>query len=46
MDALAARWPVNVWPAIDMYFGGVHAVSPTGASGDPRRDGSAQVTPV
>jgi len=40
IDALRARWPVNVWPAIDMYFGGVHAVSPTGASGDPRRDGA------
>jgi gamma-glutamyltranspeptidase/glutathione hydrolase len=46
IEALAARWPVNVWPVIDMYFGGVHAVSPTGAAGDPRRDGAAQVTPV
>ena len=46
IDALAARWPVNVWPELDMYFGGVHAVSSTGASGDPRRDGSAHVTPV
>jgi gamma-glutamyltranspeptidase/glutathione hydrolase len=50
VDALSARWPVNVWPEPDIYFGGVHAVVPGpdgGAGGDPRRDGAtAQVTPV
>jgi gamma-glutamyltranspeptidase/glutathione hydrolase len=50
VDALTARWPVNTWPELDIYFGGVHAVTPGldgGAAGDPRRDGAAaQVTPV
>jgi gamma-glutamyltranspeptidase/glutathione hydrolase len=43
--ALGKRWPVNRWPARDVYFGGVHAVAPlsghTGA--DPRRGGSSAV---
>ncbi len=40
--ALRRQWPVNVWPAQNMYFGGVHAVAPgSGAAGDPRRGGSA-----
>ena len=38
-EALAARWPVNEWEAPDLYFGGVHAVAPGEAAGDPRRDG-------
>ncbi len=42
--ALRQRWPVNLWPVRDVYFGGVHAVSPWGESaGDPRRGGSAVV---
>ncbi len=44
LKALQQRWPVNPWPARDIYFGGVHAVSPQGESaGDPRRGGSAVV---
>lgn len=40
--ALAKIWPVNVWSAKDMYFGGVHAVIPGKAgAGDPRRGGAA-----
>lgn len=40
---LAQRWPVNAWPESNMYFGGVHAVSPSAgqAAGDPRRGGFA-----
>ena len=31
---------VNIWPGIDVYFGGVHAVEPGGSGvGDPRRGG-------
>nr|WP_231127431.1 gamma-glutamyltransferase [Motilibacter aurantiacus] len=46
--ALAGRWPVNTWPARDLYFGGVHAVSagPDGtvaAVGDDRRGGAGVV---
>lgn len=41
VEALAARWPVRRWAARDLYFGGVHAVAPGGASGDPRRGGAA-----
>jgi gamma-glutamyltranspeptidase / glutathione hydrolase len=37
---LARERPVNVWQVSDLYFGGVHAVSPDGSSaGDPRRGG-------
>ena len=44
LAALQARWPVNRWPVQDIYFGGVHAVSPLGqGAGDPRRGGSAVV---
>jgi gamma-glutamyltranspeptidase/glutathione hydrolase len=44
VDALAARWPVNRWDRTDLYFGGVHAVAPSGAAaGDPRRGGCALV---
>ena len=40
LAALAARRAVNVWPATDLYFGGVHAVDTDGAHiGDPRRGG-------
>ena len=44
LQVLQQRWPVNRWPVRDIYFGGVHAVSPQGESaGDPRRGGSAVV---
>jgi gamma-glutamyltranspeptidase/glutathione hydrolase len=41
--ALEARWPVARWTVRDLYFGGVHAVAPAAAAGDPRRGGSAAV---
>ncbi|NNL67625.1 MAG: gamma-glutamyltransferase, partial [Myxococcales bacterium] len=42
LRALAAFGPVNEWPDLDVYFGGVHAVVPgEGGAGDPRRGGSA-----
>jgi gamma-glutamyltranspeptidase / glutathione hydrolase len=38
---LAASRPVNLWAETDLYFGGVHAVSPSGVRvGDARRGGS------
>jgi gamma-glutamyltranspeptidase/glutathione hydrolase len=41
LRALRARWPVNLWPERNLYFGGVHAVVPgSGGAGDPRRGGS------
>jgi gamma-glutamyltranspeptidase / glutathione hydrolase len=44
---LARRRPTNVWAVSDLYFGGVHAVSPDGACvGDPRRGGSTGVLPA
>lgn len=43
LDALAARWPVARWSVRDLYFGGVHAVGPGAAAGDPRRGGHATV---
>jgi gamma-glutamyltranspeptidase/glutathione hydrolase len=44
VTALRGRWPVNQWPARNLYFGGVHAVCPGIAGhGDPRRGGSARV---
>jgi gamma-glutamyltranspeptidase / glutathione hydrolase len=33
----------RVWPARHHYFGGVSAVTPTGAAGDPRRSGASRV---
>jgi gamma-glutamyltranspeptidase/glutathione hydrolase len=41
--ALEARWPVARWTVRDLYFGGVHAVAPGTAAGDPRRGGTAAV---
>lgn len=41
LAALAARWPLRRWAAHDLYFGGVHAVAPGEAAGDPRRGGVA-----
>lgn len=41
VQALAAKFPVNVWRERNMYFGGVHAVVPGREGiGDPRRGGS------
>ena len=35
---------INVWDEIDVYFGGVHAVEPSGhCAGDPRRGGVCAV---
>jgi gamma-glutamyltranspeptidase / glutathione hydrolase len=35
----------RVWPRPHHYFGGVSAVTRTGAAGDPRRSGAARVLP-
>jgi gamma-glutamyltranspeptidase/glutathione hydrolase len=44
LDVLQQHWPVNIWSAIDVYFGGVHTVLPDIAGGgDPRRGGSVRV---
>jgi gamma-glutamyltranspeptidase/glutathione hydrolase len=43
---LRQRWPVNLWPERNLYFGGVNAVSPDGQAGaDPRRGGTTIVQP-
>ena len=39
----AAGYDVRVWPDRHHYFGGVSAVTRTGAAGDPRRSGEARV---
>jgi len=36
-----AGYEVRAWPEQHHYFGGVSAVAPTGAAGDPRRSGAA-----
>jgi gamma-glutamyltranspeptidase / glutathione hydrolase len=42
LDALEERGrTVRRWPALHHYFGGVTAVSRTGAAADPRRNGTA-----
>ena len=44
LAALARAAPVNPWPAPNVYFGGVHAVTPGRAgAGDPRRGGAVRV---
>ena len=46
LHELAELGPVNVWDEANLYFGGVHAVDPTGegeCAGDPRRDGHARI---
>ena len=43
LAAVEARWPVVRWTHRDLYFGGVHAVAPGEAAGDPRRGGSTAV---
>jgi gamma-glutamyltranspeptidase/glutathione hydrolase len=43
---LGRRWPMNLWPERNLYFGGVNVVSPNGQAGaDPRRGGMAIVDP-
>jgi gamma-glutamyltranspeptidase/glutathione hydrolase len=44
LETLSDRgWDVRRWPAPHHYFGGVSAVTSTGAAGDPRRSGSARL---
>ncbi|HEU6443581.1 MAG TPA: gamma-glutamyltransferase [Gaiellaceae bacterium] len=38
----SAGFAVRRWPSLHHYFGGVSAVSRSGAAGDPRRSGSAR----
>jgi gamma-glutamyltranspeptidase/glutathione hydrolase len=38
-----ASFEGRVWPTRHHYFGGVSVVTPTGAAGDPRRSGDAQI---
>ena len=43
LDWLSQHYPdARCWPQRNMYFGGVHAVGPGGATADPRRQGSAR----
>ncbi len=44
LGAVERRWPVVRWTDRDLYFGGVHAVAPGAAAGDPRRGGSIALT--
>jgi gamma-glutamyltranspeptidase/glutathione hydrolase len=39
----SAGFEVRAWPSRHHYFGGVSAVTPNGAAGDPRRSGEARV---
>ena len=42
LAVLAERWPLNLWPVQDVYFGGVHVAAPNDeGAGDPRRGGAA-----
>jgi gamma-glutamyltranspeptidase/glutathione hydrolase len=44
LDALRARFPTNLWPEQNVYFGGVQAVSGEGhGAGDPRRGGVCRI---
>ena len=50
-DLLRNRGPVNIWPAQNLFFGGVHAVRREAdgsvvAVGDSRRAGAAVVVPL
>jgi gamma-glutamyltranspeptidase/glutathione hydrolase len=47
VTSLAKRWPVNLWPSRDVYFGGVHAVVPgKEGAGDPRRGGAVSIVDI
>ena len=39
----SAGFEVRVWPDRHHYFGGVSAITPNGAAGDPRRNGESRV---
>jgi gamma-glutamyltranspeptidase / glutathione hydrolase len=41
VESLQRHWPVNLWPELEIYFGGVNAVVTDGGTGDPRRGGAA-----
>jgi gamma-glutamyltranspeptidase/glutathione hydrolase len=41
----ARGWTVRRWPAPHHYFGGVSAITQSGAAGDPRRSGAARTLP-
>jgi gamma-glutamyltranspeptidase / glutathione hydrolase len=41
----SAGYETRVWPGQHHYFGGVSAVTPTGAAADPRRSGAARLLP-
>lgn len=44
LEDLAADRPINVWQETDLFFGGVHAVRPSGVRvGDGRRGGSTDI---
>lgn len=46
VDHLRSARATNEWSVRDLYFGGVHAVTPAGGcAGDPRRGGSTAVVP-
>ena len=42
----AAGYAVRAWPGRHHFFGGVSAVTRTGAAGDPRRSGAAATLPA
>jgi gamma-glutamyltranspeptidase/glutathione hydrolase len=41
----SAGFEVRMWPTLHHYFGGVSAVTRSGAAGDPRRSGEARMLP-
>jgi gamma-glutamyltranspeptidase/glutathione hydrolase len=44
IEAIRQRWETNMWTERNLYFGGAHLVSDSGAAApDPRRGGAAQV---
>ncbi|MEA3547089.1 MAG: gamma-glutamyltransferase [Thermodesulfobacteriota bacterium] len=44
LDALKKLGPVNIWPELNVYFGGVHSVIPgRSGAGDPRRGGDSRI---
>ncbi len=46
IDTLADRWPLKLWTAPDLYFGGAHLAADDGeVAGDPRRGGVGRSIP-
>jgi gamma-glutamyltranspeptidase / glutathione hydrolase len=41
VESLRQQLTVNLWPELEIYFGGVNAVVKDGGAGDPRRGGAA-----